>query len=232
MELPEDLRASVLADIAREPSPTAPQLRRGEYGALALCVVLAVVGMFAMERLVGARAMPQGRPDVYIVLATAAFAVLALVASLFAFGRKSMVGPPLSTTLLLTFGAPALVLGVLLVLTYFVFPETRAQCVNAGGKPRIGFVCMDLTLALGAVPVLALVFARRLGMSLFPLQAGLGTGLAVGAWTGVGMTLSCECTNPEHVALGHVMPMVALAVVGGVTAWLLSRFPRNRLGAR
>lgn len=222
MELPEELKASILADVTRVPSPTGPQLRRREYVVLALCGALAVVGLFAMERLIGARANPVGRPLVYIVVATAAFVVLAVLATMMAFPRKSMVGPPRAWMLSLAFGAPLVVLGVLLALNVG-FEHTRAMCVNAAGNPRIGFVCLDVTLILGAFPVLALLFARRAGLSVRPVETGLGIGLSVGAWTGVGVTLTCECTNSTHVAIGHVLPVIALAALGGFIAYVASR---------
>lgn len=40
--------------------------------------------------------------------------------------------------------------------------------------------------------------------------------VAMGAWTGVAISLSCECTNPSHVALGHVLPTVLLSLFGDV----------------
>lgn len=243
MDLPDDLKASILADVARapspelkasilsdlerSPSPTRSQVRRGAMAALGFCGLLAVVGVFAMQRLIGARAMEavnRGRADLYVVIATAAFALLALAATMIALPRKSMLGPPRIVTAAVAFGAPVLLLGMLMALNGF-FPHANLTCVTAANSPRAGFVCMDVSLLLGVFPVLALIFARRGGLSVRPFEAGIGTGLAVGAWTGVGVTLSCECTNSSHVALGHVLPMVLLAVFGGVVAWWSSRRP-------
>ena len=210
--LPDELKAEILADAAQTPSPTRRTVRRGVWLAVAFCGLVAYVGFEAMGRVAWF-----GRSSAYIGLAAAAFSVVAVAATLFALPRRSMFGPPLRATLAVAFIAPTLIMGALLVLNQ-QYPGTSLACAK-----RVGLVCMDLMFTLGAFPIVALLLAQKRGLALRPLQAGFGTGIAVGAWTGVGITLSCECTHASHVALGHVLPILILAAFGAVAAWWIAR---------
>ena len=77
-------------------------------------------------------------------------------------------------------------------------------------------VCVLKVLSMAVLPGLALIaMVRRNG----PLHAewtmGLA-GLAAGAVGSLGAHLACPEVNPAHTLLGHVAPMLALAVLGAV----------------
>jgi hypothetical protein len=46
-------------------------------------------------------------------------------------------------------------------------------------------------------------------------------GAVIGVWTAAILHLGCECTNPSHVALGHVLPVALLMGAGAYLGWRL-----------
>jgi hypothetical protein len=84
-------------------------------------------------------------------------------------------------------------------------------------------VCLDITLAWAAAPLLlaALVLRRA-----FPAGAGWRSGLigaALGLLSGAAINLHCSNVNQEHMLLGHGIPILVAALVGGV---VVSRWAR------
>jgi hypothetical protein len=47
---------------------------------------------------------------------------------------------------------------------------------------------------------------------------GAALGVAAGAWGAVLIDLHCEMTDPLHVLLGHMLPVVLLAITGTLVA--------------
>ncbi|MFL5320813.1 MAG: NrsF family protein [Myxococcaceae bacterium] len=195
------------------PSPNKREVNRALMTAGAATAVILVGGFVAMGSIFSS-ARWDGRPHDYVLIAGLVWVFVALVATWAAFPGNSLIGRPRIIVLGVGVAVP-LVLTVAMVSLTFIYPETANRCVG-----RAGYRCLDITLTLGSLPVLALLFARRAGWSARPRLAGASTGIAIGAWTGVAITLSCECTNPSHVLLGHVLPIVLLALFG---TWVAER---------
>jgi hypothetical protein len=114
------------------------------------------------------------------------------------------------------------VLLVLWTLSWtFVFPEAAHAC-----PPNIspfGARCRDLTLAVSAVPLLALLFARRQTDPVHPAASGAALGAALGSLVGFAVDVQCGCAAIQHVLLGHVLPVAVIAGVGALSGnWLLA----------
>jgi hypothetical protein len=79
---------------------------------------------------------------------------------------------------------------------------------------RVGFRCFALSLALGTLPLAAMLFKRRGTAYAYPgvaggaIAVGLGLGVAtlVDAW--------CPVAYVPHLLLGHVLPLIILALSG------------------
>ena len=113
----------------------------------------------------------------------------------------------------MAFASPLLVFGWMLLWNN-LFPSTFLGC-----KQRPGFVCLEMLPAIGLLPLLALSILRFRSDPVHPVATGAALGSTVAAWAGVAMDLSCECSQPSHVALGHILPMVLLAGFGALLGW-------------
>ena len=82
-------------------------------------------------------------------------------------------------------------------------------------------VCLDLTLAWAAAPLLLAALTLRRA---FPAGAGWRSGLvgaALGLLSGAAINLHCSNVHQGHMLLGHGIPIVVAALVGGlaVSRW-------------
>ncbi len=208
MRAGEELKARVLAGVASSPRPpTRAQIRiRGFF--IGAFVVSALVGMYF-----GLGGIHwDGRPAAYLWGVTVGWALICASALFIAFGSRQMAGRP-GWLLWAAAGLSPLFLFGWAVAFNFLYPETFEHC------GRVGFRCLDLTLASASLPVLALGFLRRSSDPLHPAAAGAAIASAVGSCAALVMSLGCECTHPSHVALGHVLPVVLLALFGAYVGW-------------
>ncbi len=77
-------------------------------------------------------------------------------------------------------------------------------------------VCLDITLAWAAAPLLLAALTLRRA---FPAGAGWRSGLvgsALGLLSGAAINLHCPNVNQGHMLLGHGIPIVVAALVGGL----------------
>lgn len=79
-------------------------------------------------------------------------------------------------------------------------------------------------------PLLALIVVRRGSDAVHPAATGAALGAACGASAGVMVEMWCPVSEVRHVAIGHVAPIIALAVVGaalGVRLLAIRGKPRD-----
>ncbi len=91
-----------------------------------------------------------------------------------------------------------------------------------------GLKCLLLSTVDGCSILAALLVTRRGSISDHPLAAGAAMGIAAGALAWVLVDLWCPVGHPEHVLLGHVLPMLILAAIG---AWPGGRVLRPKPGS-
>jgi len=94
---------------------------------------------------------------------------------------------------------------------------------------RWGQKCLNQTMLLGAWPLVALVWMRRGSEPLHPGVRGAAIGAAVGCGAGVLVDLWCPITDPSHMLLGHILPLMILSAAGVVLGrWLLGMHRRRK----
>jgi hypothetical protein len=151
------------------------------------------------------------RPGAFILGTAFGWAGVAAAGLWVAFVRgRSMLGRPEKWLVSLAVGAP-LVLFAWALVWGLCYPTTL---VNA--PPDAATRCLVLTLALAAIPLVALSIARRESDPVHPRATGAALGAASGAWAGVMVDFYCPWTSPAHVLTRHVLPLVLLILVGAI----------------
>jgi hypothetical protein len=201
LEPPEALKLRVLTAARGHPAPertdrSLPGLVRATLAAAAMLAVLAAAG---------GPAHTSGRPAVsaaWILAGTLALAVVATWLSL--PSRRSMLSPARGRLLAVAIGVPLLV-GVWLLLWHTTYDDPFV---------RFGYRCFAMTAATAPWPFMALAYASRRLDPRHPALAGAALGATAGAWAAVMVELWCPLAVPDHVAVGHVLPLVVLSLAG------------------
>ena len=92
---------------------------------------------------------------------------------------------------------------------------------------RIGFRCLRLGIATGALPLFALLATYRGTDPLRPATTGAACGAGAGLASAVLVDLWCPVAYVPHLLLGHVLPIALLAGVGALVGWRLLRIRRS-----
>jgi hypothetical protein len=198
-----DLKARVLAAVSQVPAPDRNAVRRR---AATYWVAAGVGTLLVFGALGGLRAVE--RPLSFVLATGAAWAVIALAVTLGCSARGSMVGRPVGVLL----GA-VVVTPLALGLSYWV-------CVRQAGAPTSvnpldrSLVCMGVSLVFAAGPFAVLAWSRRNLSVVHPRATAAAMGAVACAWASVLIDLHCESCDLGHVWLGHVGPVVVLALVG------------------
>jgi len=210
---PEQLKQRVLATARKAPSPIRADLRGTTFAwvafaTLGLLLALVVAGgpHHAVER--------PGAAGLWMVLGVAA---LALLVTWWALPPpRSMLPPSDGRLLVVALGVPVLV-GAWLIAWHTTYDDPFT---------RPGFRCLALTLAAAPGPFVALLAVGPRFAPSRPWLAGAAVGAVSGAWSAIVVELWCPLTHPTHVAVGHVLPLVALVLVGAALGGPLYR-PRR-----
>jgi len=215
------LKARVLAAAAAEASPTRAEV--GRRNMLILLVGAASgIGAFVlftqlmseghMLRL-GGDIAPNQHVDrsIWLLLATAGGALsVAASAVLLALRRgRSMLGRSRGWLL---YG------GLLIPVVLFVWKVGWSMAfgdTTLVWPERPGLRCLALSLVVAVGPLLSFLALRRRA-PVQPALNGAVMGLASGACAWFAVDLWCPVANLPHLLLGHVLPMVILAITGGV----------------
>jgi hypothetical protein len=167
----------------------------------------AVAAMVAVLSLWGGPAGAAGRPaecGTWVVAGTLALAVAATWLSL--PSRRSMLSPPRGRLLAVAVGVPVL-MGAWLLLWHTTYADPFV---------RIGFRCLALTATTAPWPFIALAYASRRFEPRHPALAGAALGATAGAWAAVMVELWCPLAVPDHVVVGHVLPLVLMSIAGSI----------------
>ena len=206
MSLSPQTKDRVLAAARSEPSPTRPQVRR-RTRALVVAAVGVAVGVFLSAG--GVRRAD--RPLELVLLTSAGTAAIAAMAMWVGLWRgPSMLGRRRLHLLVVGITAPLMLLAWRSGVSGLFDGMTRAWPM------RVGFRCLGLTLAVGIVPLLIALHARRRSDPMHPAGGGAAMGVAVGLGAALPVDLWCPVAHPQHVLLGHVVPVALLALVGAV----------------
>ena len=220
MTHPESLKLRVLQAVRQRPMPRRPDRLLATVG----LAVLAAGIMFAVvqwaPRLfgdVGGLAHTAGRPAASGLGIVVGVAVLALASTWYLSPlRRSMLSSARGLLLSVAIGVPLLV-GAWLMLWHatYVDPFTRS-----------GWRCFVLTLLTAPWPFVVLAYASRRFEPRYSGTLGAALGAVAGAWAAVMVELWCPLAELEHVLVGHVLPLLALALAGAAVGRRLLR-PRS-----
>ena len=210
--LSPDLRARILAEAARAPAPT----RREQETRLAMLAaggVIATLGLFFATG-----GLWRGARPLELVAFTAGFGLSAAVVLTRVSGRVrgSMFGRPRQVLLLgCVLGAP--VLAIVALAAGALWPEHAAEPVPGGA--HLG--CSLLTMLQGALPLAALLVARRGSDPVHPALTGAALGMTAGAWTAMMAYLRCPHAAVLHCVVAHVSPTLVLTAAGALLGRVL-----------
>jgi hypothetical protein len=170
--------------------------------------------MWAIFQLVGGASRTAGRPfltGIWLMAGTGALAALASWLTL--PPRRSMLSRPRGFLWAVIVGVPVLV-GAWLGLWHSAYPDPFI---------RLGYLCFALTVGTAPWPFLVLRAASARLDPRHPRLDGATLGTASGAWAAVVVEAWCPLAAPAHVAVGHVLPLVCLALAGALLGSRLHR---------
>ncbi len=203
---PPDLRASILERARVAPSPTRATTRRANVAAAVLGLATAATTIAALGVALG------GRPLPFVILSVLGWAAIAALASAVGEARgKTMLGRARVILVVCALAvAPAIFAWVMGCTVGW--PELR----EAAGSWRVHATCLAFTMLLSLGPLVSLAFVRRATDPVHPRATGAAIGAAAGAWGGVLIDMHCPLTQPLHIALAHVLPVLIYATVGAL----------------
>jgi hypothetical protein len=220
---PDSLKLRVLEAARERPVPPRPDRLPRTIGLVALAAVAMVAVLEWGPPLlgdVGGPAHAAGRPAVAGAWVVAGIVALALGATWIVLPfRRSMLSAPRGVLLAVAVGVPLLV-GLWLVLWHSTYEDPFT---------RVGWRCFALTILTAPWPLAVLAYAGRRAEPRHPGTLGAALGACAGAWAAVSIGLWCPLSTPGHVALGHVAPLVVLALLSaaiGVRMFAVRRDPR------
>jgi hypothetical protein len=186
--------------LPKEASPTHGTLRRRRIVALAIGAawMIAIVAFFGLRGDLAPSPLVLAHVGLPAVLGAAAlFAALS--------GGPAGLGPSSRVTLVLALAGP---------LAFVVTAAMFATHDSGAGLAKGIFICGDIVLLLGAVPLAALTWAaRRTCVTGAPWRSAL-LAIAIGLAGATALGMHCNITDGLHVALGHGWPILALGVIG------------------
>jgi hypothetical protein len=200
----QDLKARIMEAARQRPVPT----RREVMGRVTVTLVSAIVVPIVAFLAFGA-VRPGPRPWSLIIATAAGAFGIAAAAVWTAFGRGGqMVGRARTRLLAMTIAAPAT-----FVLWKLLWSGQYDHMMDAWPE-RPGLKCFALTMLLAAWPFLALSSIRRASDPTHPRALGAALGVATGTCAAVLVDLWCPVAHPGHLAVGHVLPIAILGLVG------------------
>jgi hypothetical protein len=202
---PREFKERILSDALARRSPTRQSSRAFAWITAASSVLVAAAIFLAKD----GPHHGEGRRAWYYAASTLGWTVIAVVSMWSAFGKgRSAVGRSRAWLLVVAAGTPA----VLFAMMYaFAIADPSVTLVH---PERIGYKCLALTLSAAALPLLGLLALRSGSDPVHPTATGAAFGAACGAAAGVMVEMWCPVGAVQHVAIGHVAPIVILALLG------------------
>jgi hypothetical protein len=201
----QDLKEQLLDSVRSMPSPTRGSSRIGAWLILPSSCLVAAVLFFSFDGLHHG----QGRPTWFYIASLVGWTAVAGLSLWAALSRgRSAVGRSGAWLFTICVGTPA----VLFAMMYgFAVAEPEVTLLH---PERLGLKCLGLALAGAVFPMLGLMLVRRGSDPVHPAATGAALGAACGACAGVMVELWCPVGAPRHVAVGHILPIVVVAILG------------------
>lgn len=206
-ELPPDPKARLMAAIQREPSQTRPAAKVWTWLVLPAAVIVAAALYFAFDGIEHGK----GRSAWFYVTCAVSWTAVAAVSLWGALGHARAASWRSRSAL----AAFALATPAFLFASMFAVALVDPDVATVHPE-RTGYKCLGLTLAAAAFPLVALLYAKRESDPVHPSFTGAALGSACGAAAGIMVELWCPVAAPQHVAVGHILPIVVLAGLGAL----------------
>jgi hypothetical protein len=204
--LPAELRARVLEAVACEPVPTRAVGRLRQIRTL----VLGFGFLLGLLALAGPR--NAGRPPGYVVAMLLAWLPVASLATWAGVARgRSMLGRSAMIR-----AAVVVLTPLALLVTWAVVAMIWPSTLHDSSGPKQHVICDAATFVLSLGPLLAFAAIRRGSDPVTPRLTGAAIATVAAAWSAIVLNLLCAFTAPIHILLGHVAPVVLLALIGTV----------------
>jgi hypothetical protein len=201
------LKARILAQAAATPSSTRAAARAYSWLVLPSSIIVAATLFFAFD---GPR-HGQGRATWFYAASSLGWAMVATLSVWGALHRGgSAVGRPNAWLMAFALGTPASLFALM-----FAFAVSHPE-VTLVHPERLGLKCLGLTVAAAVFPLISLAILKRGSDPVHPAATGAALGSACGASAGVMVEMWCPVATPAHVAVGHILPIVAMALLGAV----------------
>jgi hypothetical protein len=195
------LREKILAQAAATKSRTRSEGRRRAVLAYTVAALLGLPLFFYW----GGFGHTEGRPVSLTAGMSAGALLLATAAASVAWWRgKSQVGRTQTALLAIAILVP--------IATYVWMVSWHGRYTEP--FQRVGYRCFAMTIASGAPLLGAALWLRKHTIAVHPVAGGAALGAAAGAFGGITVDLWCPLTNSAHVLVGHVAPIVLLALCG------------------
>jgi hypothetical protein len=200
-----ELKDRILADVLATPSPTRVPSQFYAWLVLPSSIIVAAALFFTFDGLEHGK----GRALWFFVASCLGWAAVAALSVWGAFVRgRSAVGRARAVLMAVAIGTPAILFAMMFGLAV-AHPE-----VTLVHPERIGFKCLGLTMAAAAFPLVALALVRQESDPVHPVATGAALGSACGASAGVMVEMWCPVGNPQHVVIGHILPIVLMSILG------------------
>lgn len=217
MSLSPDLRDRILAAATQRQAPTRAEATRARLWLFAA----GIAGAVAIFLISGGVRITDRPPSLVALtsLGTATFSGLAMYVLFTRRGRSALRRPPAWLALA--------ALGAIVAFLVFKYEVSAAYGKTGIWPDRVGFRCLRLSILMGALPLFAALVSWRHTDPLTPVATGAAFGAGAGLGTTVLVDLWCPVSYVPHLLLGHVLPIVILAVAGGVLGGRLLRLQRR-----
>ncbi len=202
------LRDKILAEAASRPARTRSQGRRRA----AVVYTIAALAGLPLFFYWGGLKHASGRPAAITIGVALGALLLAVACASIAFWKgKSVVGRSSTALLSVALIAP---LG-----TYAWLVSWHSTYVDP--FTRVGYRCLTMTIVAGAAMLGAALFLRKRSVAVHASAAGAALGAAAGAFGGVSVDVWCPLSEPAHVLVGHVVPVVILTIAGALAGRMI-----------
>lgn len=217
MSLSPDLRDRILSAATQSPAPTRAQAARARLWLFAI----GIAGAVAIFLLWGGVRLTDRPPSLVALtsLGTASFSGVAMYFLFTRRGRSALRRP--RVWLLLA------ALGAVVAFLLFKYSVSTAYGHTAVWPDRVGFRCLRMGILMGALPLFAALASWRHTDPLTPVATGAAFGAGAGLGSAVLVDLWCPVAYLPHLLLGHVLPIVVLAIVGGLVGSRLLRIRKR-----
>jgi hypothetical protein len=228
-----ELRSRVLAAVRRE--PVLPRQAEARKRMTLVALGFAAAGFIAIVKQALEATVPRGarlwhivvdggvptqdRPFGFAVTLEIVWVLIALLATWAGVARgRSMLGRSSASKVAVAVVTPVALVATWLTIAVLwlkdVLPLAWLEVMDEAPQMQFHANCALASAAYAVCPLFAFLAMRRHRDPVSPRTSGAALGAVAGAWGAVVHFPFCECTSPLHMALGHVLPVILLAIVG------------------